>query len=125
MAVSPLLFLGYEVIPNPFTLPKHPTPAEDARRIVRHGLADTLKWLGQDPGPKPGAVTHAILLDARRMIVSEELYLKMHAYLPVSAGQFVVGRFSDPLLQSLVHLVVYGRQQAYEFRLYWEGALDG
>lgn len=31
-----------------------PTPAEDARRIVRHGLADVLEWLGEDPGPRPG-----------------------------------------------------------------------
>lgn len=27
---------------------------EDARRIVRHGLADVLAWLGEEPGPAPG-----------------------------------------------------------------------
>lgn len=26
----------------------------DGRRIVRHGLADVLEWLGEDVGPKPG-----------------------------------------------------------------------
>lgn len=42
-------------------LPYPPTPGEEARRIVRHGLADVLKWLGEDPGPKPDALTHAIM----------------------------------------------------------------
>ncbi len=39
-------------------LPTLPTPGGDARRIVRHGLADVLTWLGVDVGPKPGEPIH-------------------------------------------------------------------
>lgn len=52
---------GIKVIESP-TLPLDPTSAQDARRIVRHGLADVLAWLGEDVGPKPGEQTHALLL---------------------------------------------------------------
>lgn len=31
-----------------------PTPGEDGRRIVRHGMADVLAWLGEPVGPRPG-----------------------------------------------------------------------
>ena len=33
---------------------RSPTLAEDARRIVRHGMAEILDWLGEPVGPKPG-----------------------------------------------------------------------
>jgi len=101
-------FLGYEIYPNPFGLPRYPTPAEDARRIVRYGMKDVLKWLGMPLGPAPGAATHAVLVDGRRMIVSEELWLKMQAFTPVRNGQFVVGSFDDPLLRSLVGMIMRG-----------------
>jgi len=42
-------------------LPIYPSPGTDARRIVRHGLADVLEWLGQEVGPEPGVPTHAYL----------------------------------------------------------------
>lgn len=32
---------------------KPPPPGEEARRIVRHGLADVLTWLGEEIGPHP------------------------------------------------------------------------
>lgn len=32
-----------------------PTPGEDGRRIVRHGMADVLAWLGEPVGPAPGS----------------------------------------------------------------------
>ena len=32
----------------------HLAPGEQARRLVRHGLADILKWLGENVGPPPG-----------------------------------------------------------------------
>lgn len=56
-------------MPDAFDLPVHvspllpyrPSPGEDGRRIVRHGLADVLAWLGEKVGPKPGVPTHAFL----------------------------------------------------------------
>jgi hypothetical protein len=42
-------------------LPIPPSPGADARRIVRHGMADVLEWLGEKVGPKPGEHTHAIV----------------------------------------------------------------
>ena len=32
----------------------HLAPGEQARRLVRHGLADILKWFGENVGPPPG-----------------------------------------------------------------------
>jgi hypothetical protein len=52
------VFGGLRVVVSPL-LPMYPTPGEDGRRIVRHGLADVLAWLGEDVGPKPGEPTHA------------------------------------------------------------------
>ena len=43
-------------------MPMDPTPGTDARRIVRHGLADVLAWLGEDVGPRPGEQTHAVMV---------------------------------------------------------------
>ncbi|MBT9255397.1 hypothetical protein KMZ30_07400 [Phycicoccus sp. KQZ13P-1] len=41
-----------------------PTDGEDARRIVRHGMAEILEWLGEPVGPKPGEPVHrAFLID--------------------------------------------------------------
>jgi len=42
-------------------LPMPPSHREDARRIVRHGMAEILEWLGEDVGPEPGAPTHILL----------------------------------------------------------------
>jgi hypothetical protein len=54
-------------------LPTYPSHREDARRIVRHGYADVLAWLGEEVGPKPGAPTH-VYRTARSLIVSPEAY---------------------------------------------------
>lgn len=51
-------------------LPLKPSPGEDARRIVRHGLADVLAWLGEDVGPRPGAQTHAVAMPGGLLAVS-------------------------------------------------------
>lgn len=53
-------------------LPFHPSPSEDIGRIVRHGLADVLTWLGQEVGPKPGEPTHAMMIGVV-LYVSPEL----------------------------------------------------
>lgn len=55
-------FLGIPVITSDLLPSRPPTPAEDGRRIVRHGLADVLHWLGEDVGPVPGAPVHTMLL---------------------------------------------------------------
>ena len=43
-------------------LPIHPSPGEQARRLVRRGMADVLEWLGEDVGPGPHDATHAIVM---------------------------------------------------------------
>ena len=53
-------FGGYPVVESNL-LPTTPSNAEDARRIVRHGLADVLERLGEEVGPKPGALTHLVV----------------------------------------------------------------
>ncbi|MDP9820459.1 hypothetical protein [Nocardioides massiliensis] len=56
-----MALFGITVIESPH-LPTYPSPGTDARRIVRHGMADVLAWLGEDVGPKPGEPTHAFLI---------------------------------------------------------------
>lgn len=51
---------GFNVITSNL-LPLDPSPGEDARRIVRHGMADVLAWLGEKVGPKPGEQTHLLI----------------------------------------------------------------
>ena len=51
---------GWPVVESSL-LPTTPSSAEDARRIVRHGLADVLDWLGMEVGPEPGALTHVVV----------------------------------------------------------------
>ena len=41
-------------------LPLGLSPGEEARRIVRHGLADVLRWLKEDVGPSPDDRTHVL-----------------------------------------------------------------
>lgn len=52
---------GVRIIVDP-ALPLEPSDGERARRIVRHGLADVLRWLGEDVGPEPDAVTQAFVI---------------------------------------------------------------
>lgn len=49
------------------TVPDH---CADARRLVRHGMADVLEWLGQDVGPEPGEIT-----TTRAMTISGVLFI--------------------------------------------------
>ena len=60
VAKADIDWLGIPVYVSPI-LPTQPSPGEDARRIVRHGLADVLAWLGEKVGPEPGEPTHAFL----------------------------------------------------------------
>ena len=55
--------LGDVPIVESSALPIYPSDGEDARRIVRHGLADVLEWPGEKVGPKPGEPTMAMLVD--------------------------------------------------------------
>lgn len=59
-------------------LPIRPTDEEYVVRIVRHGLADVLQWLGEDVGPKPGDATHAIVTRTT-VFVSPELSARLSA----------------------------------------------
>jgi hypothetical protein len=60
--MTAVTWLGLPVIVSD-VLPMRPTPGQAARRIVRHGLADWLDWLGEDLGPAPDAELHALLVD--------------------------------------------------------------
>lgn len=53
-------------------LPMPPTPGEEARRIVRHGMSDILEWLGEPVGPAPATMTHLLLVDGDAL-VSQQL----------------------------------------------------
>ena len=46
---------GVQVFESAYVTPTELDRARvDARRIVRHGMADVLAWLGEPVGPKPG-----------------------------------------------------------------------
>lgn len=70
-------------------LPVAPSVGEVARRLVRHGLADVLEWLGDPVGPKPDDQTHAVVgFDGSRsggavLMVSQELHDQL---LPLPRG---------------------------------------
>lgn len=59
-------------------LPYPPSIGEWARRIVRHGLADVLEWLGEEVGPAPDDQTHMLWVDGR-VLVSQETYDRLAA----------------------------------------------
>jgi hypothetical protein len=65
-------------------LPTEPPPATEAERIVRHGLADVLAWLGDPVGPAPNDPIHAVALDPTHVMVSRDLWgdLKGQALTP-------------------------------------------
>jgi len=69
---------GLPVVESPL-LPLRPSPTEEARRIVRHGLRDVLEWLEMEIGPEPGHVTHCVIAmdparpGARMLYGSKEL----------------------------------------------------
>jgi hypothetical protein len=46
-------------------MPITPSVGENARRMVRHGMADVLAWLGEDVGPRPDEQTHAYILEGQ------------------------------------------------------------
>lgn len=65
------VFPEIQVIVN-HHLPFHPTPGEQARRIVRHGMADVLAWLGEEVGPAPHEATHVLRLPGA-LVVSPKI----------------------------------------------------
>ena len=62
-------FAGLRVIESD-ALPIAPSPGAVGRRIVRHGMADVLRWLGEDVGPRPEDETHALLLGGNTLLGS-------------------------------------------------------
>lgn len=57
-------------------LPIAPGHREVARRTIRHGLADVLRWLGEDVGPQPDAATDALRV-GNALYVSRDLYERL------------------------------------------------
>lgn len=66
-----------QVVVSP-TLPIPPSDAVRARRLVRHGMADVLAWLGEDVGPEPDALAH-VLLSGNTAFVSAEMATSLGA----------------------------------------------
>lgn len=68
--------VGLPLVVSPF-LPIAPGVGEDARRIVRHGLAGVLRWLGEEVGPRPGEALDAFVVQdgpgRGTLVVSREL----------------------------------------------------
>ena len=65
-------FHGLRVVVSP-ALPVPPSLTEDVVRTVRHTMAPTLRWLGEDVGPEPGEPTHAYVLPGGVMLASPAL----------------------------------------------------
>lgn len=68
-AMTAPVFGALEVVVDE-SLGRPPTPGEDARRLVRHGFAEVLAWLGEEVGPRPGEVVQTLILADGRMYVS-------------------------------------------------------
>lgn len=64
---------GLDIVVSP-ALPMQPSPAEDARRIVRHGYHDAGMWpaAAGEVGPRPGAPTRAMKI-GRQLLVDRLL----------------------------------------------------
>ena len=77
MIVGSARFAGLDIVVTG-ALPVHPTPGMDGRRIVRHGLADILEWLGEEVGPKPGEPIH-VIVSGRRLVMSAEAAARLRA----------------------------------------------
>jgi hypothetical protein len=73
--VADLKFMGIPVVTSKF-LPSYPTPAMDARTIVRTGLKKWVQYIGEEP-PKhpPGTPAHAFIAN-NEILISHELYEK-------------------------------------------------
>ena len=76
----PMSISGNGVFGLPVVVSRHlpivPSDGENARRIVRHGMADILAWLGEKVGPKPFEETHA-LLSHEHLLVSYDAYFAL------------------------------------------------
>lgn len=107
--------LGRPVLRDPSgVLPLVPSDGENARRIVRHGLADVLRWLGEPVGPAPFEEQHA-------MVVLEPILpgLSDMSHRPISRYGGVVVLSSDAysaLLASLGRGPVVQRKPPTGFR---------
>jgi hypothetical protein len=77
--MTPPVLGGIPVVVSDY-LPLTPSVGENARRIVRHGLADVLAWLGEEVGPKPNEETH-VLLTGGQMLVSAAAFERLKARL--------------------------------------------
>lgn len=60
-------------------LPLIPSDGENARRMVRHGLADVLAYIGEKPGLRPYEQTHA-LWAAGILMVSPQHYVLLKVF---------------------------------------------
>ena len=63
-------YSGYDLLESPH-LPVVPDDVENVKRIVRHGLAEWVHYIGEEVGPKPGEAVHVLVFD-RYMLASAE-----------------------------------------------------
>jgi hypothetical protein len=86
-------------------LPIVPSPGEVGRRIVRHGMADVLAWLGEEVGPAPDELTHSLVsLDggAAVLFVSQELMDRLRP--SIRPGEFSIVHPANPAAPTVAEL---------------------
>lgn len=87
---QPLYYASSSLLPMP------PTDGDVARRIVRHGLADILRWLGEDVGPQPYDKVHALQI-GDLLVVSRELWADLEgARLTRDVADVLQERWDNP-----------------------------
>ena len=91
---------GYRIIVNE-VLPVLPSPRVEATRIVRHGLADVLAWLGEPVGPKPKEELHVHMAPGH-MFVSQQVYKALERGLKTGPDGYLVPSIDVmPVVQGL------------------------
>ena len=83
-------------------LPRRPDAGEEARRIVRHGMADILDWLGEDVGPRPDQGQHIVFVPGSGLHVSPQMEAGARSVL---AGARRAARVVSDAMASLARLI--------------------
>lgn len=71
-------------------LPISPSDGANARRMVRHLMADVLEWLGEDVGPEPFEETHVLQLGSTLFVsrsVAHVIHKEQFEYQPRHAAE--------------------------------------
>lgn len=100
-APHPEWVLGMRVVIEP-VLPLVPSDGENARRTVRHGMKDVLRWLGEEVGPAPYEETHCVCMrqpytGEQVIFMSRKLYTEIRLGVDLSIARPFDDRGKDAL----------------------------